>query len=58
MGARFVEIDPLRAATRAAPTHPPKMNVHTSPTTPPRAAIADDGTVEGYASLFGAIDQA
>jgi len=34
------------------------MNVHTSPTTPPRAAIADDGTVEGYASLFGAIDQA
>jgi len=32
--------------------------MHTPHTTPPRAAIADDGTVEGYASLFGAIDQA
>jgi hypothetical protein len=29
-----------------------------SNTTNTRAAIGDDGTVEGYASLFGAIDQA
>jgi len=30
----------------------------TSDIAPPRAAIAADGTVEGYASLFGAVDQA
>jgi HK97 family phage prohead protease len=32
--------------------------MHTSDTATPRAAIHRDGTVEGYASLFGAIDQA
>ncbi len=32
--------------------------MQTSEITPPRAAIDADGVVEGYASLFGAIDQA
>jgi hypothetical protein len=32
--------------------------MHTPHIAPPRAAIHLDGTVDGYASLFGAIDQA
>jgi HK97 family phage prohead protease len=32
--------------------------MHPHDSAPPRAAIDADGTVEGYASLFGAIDQA
>jgi HK97 family phage prohead protease len=39
-------------------TFPENHMLHIPPITPPRAAIAPDGTVEGYASLFGAIDQA